>query len=61
MLTECINRLKLRKVKEKLLSKRNQIQLLKTESDMEAEKRLLEDYRNLILEEKQLKSELHNA
>ncbi len=61
MLTECINRLKLRKVKEKLLSKRNQIQLLKTDSDMEAEKRLLEDYRNLILEEKQLKSELHNA
>ena len=61
MLTECINRLKLRKVKERLLSKRNQIQLLKTDSDLDTEKRLLEDYRNLIQEEKQLKSELHNA
>ncbi len=61
MLTECINRLKLRKVKEQLLSKRNQIQLLKTDSDLDAEKKLLEDYRNLIQVEKQLKSELHNA
>lgn len=59
MLKECINRLKLRKVKEKLLSKRNQIQHLKTDSDLDTEKSLLEDYRNLILEEKQLKSELH--
>ena len=61
MLTECINRLKLKKVKEQLLSKRNQLQLLKSDSDADTEKRLLEDYRNLIQEEKQLKSELHNA
>lgn len=61
MLTECINRLKLRKVKEQLLDKRSQIQLLKTDSDFDIEKRLLEDYRNLIQEEKQIKSELHNA
>ena len=61
MLKECINRLKLRKVKELLLNKRNQIQLLKTDSDIGTEKKLLEDYRNLIREEKQLKSELHNA
>jgi len=61
MLTECINRLKLRKVKEKLISKRNQLQLIKTDSDMESEKRLLEDYRDLILEEKLLKTELHNT
>jgi DNA primase len=61
MLTECINRLKLRKVKEQLLDKRSQIQLLKTDSDFDTEKRLLEDYRNLIQEEKQIKSELHNA
>jgi len=61
MLTECINRLKLRKVKEQLLDKRSQIQLLKTDSDFDTEKRLLEDYRNLIQEEKQIKSELQNA
>ena len=61
MLTECINRLKLRKVKEKLINKRNQLQLLKTDSDLEAEKKLLEDYRDLILVEKQLKSELQNV
>ena len=61
MLTDCLNRLKLRKVKEKLISKRNQLQLLKTDSDMETEKRLLADYRDLILVEKQLKSELQNS
>ena len=59
MFDDTVNRLKLRKIREKLVTKRKELDEVNSSSSNMNEKRLMEDYRNLILEEKQIKGDLH--
>ena len=59
MFNDTVNRLKLRKIREKLVTKRKELDVVNSSSGNINEKRLMEDYRNLILEEKQIKGDLH--
>ncbi|MGI9535150.1 MAG: DNA primase [Thermodesulfobacteriota bacterium] len=59
MLDECINRLKLKKIREQLVLKRNELNKNDNKQSALNEKKLMEDYRNLIIQEQQIKGELH--
>ncbi|MGI9554273.1 MAG: DNA primase [Thermodesulfobacteriota bacterium] len=59
MLDECINRLKLKKIREQLVLKRNEINKIENKQSALNEKELMEDYRNLIIQEQRIKGELH--
>jgi len=59
MLDECINRLKLRKIREQLVLKRDELNKLDNQNTQVNEKDLIEDYRNLIKQEQRIKGELH--
>ena len=59
MLDECINRLKLKKIREQLVLKRSELSKIDDKQSKLSEKELMEDYRNLIKQERQVKGELH--
>ena len=59
MLKECIARLKLKHIGEELRSIRTQIQELSKDIEPDKEKKLLQDYNNLVKEEKEIKEELY--
>ena len=59
MLEECINRLKLKKIREQLVLKRNELNKIDNKQSEINEKELIEDYRNLVKQEQQIKGELH--
>ena len=59
MLGECVNRLKLKKIREKLVLKRNELNKVDSKQSSVNERELIKDYRNLLKQEQRIKGELH--
>ena len=59
MLKQCVSRLKLTHIGKQLKFIRNKIQELNESDDSNTEKKLMEDYRNLVRQEKELRGEMY--